>query len=216
MLRRGPEHTISDEYFDDDDKEAARKYRKQFQSIYSSINKLKGDALAVELQKILNLDVYFRFLAFNYLILNGDYADEVFFYIEPKQNWFEVIPWDYDDILRFRPHEGRDARNRQYTDKKIFSLEESLDVAIAGNETLYAQYEQTLKKLLLTIDSVALTKSANQVIDELEQISQDKVVSQSTLFLDKESFAMEDAKSDILLSLDLIIKRRKWILSELK
>lgn len=216
MLRRGPEHTIADEYFEDDDKEAVKKYRKQFQSIYSSIHSLQGSALAVQLQKILNLDAYCRFLAFNYLIMNGDYADEVFFYIEPQYNRFEVIPWDYDDILRFMPHEGRAARNKEHADKKIFSLEESLDRAIAGNESLYAQYEQTLKSLLLTLDSVSLTQSAHQVIDELEKISSDKVTSQSTLFMDKESFRMTEAKIDILLSLDLIIKRRKWILSELK
>jgi spore coat protein H len=216
MLRRGPEHTIRDEYFDEDEKEAAKKYRKQFQSIYSNIHSLQGDALAVQLQKILNLDAYFRFLAFNYLIMNGDYADEVFFYIEPQHHWFEVIPWDYDDILRYMPHEGRAARIKEYADKKIFSLEESLDRAIAGNETLYAHYEQTLRSLLLTLDSVSLTRSASQVIEELEKISSDKVISQSTLFMDKESFNMEEAKSDILGSLGLILKRRKWILSELK
>jgi spore coat protein H len=216
MLRRGPDHSISDEYYDEDDKELAKKYRKQFQSIYSGIHSLEGEALAVQLQKILNLDAYFRFLAFNYLILNGDYADEVFFYIEPQHNWFQVIPWDFDDILRYTPHEGRTARNQEYVDKKLFSLEEALDRAIAGNETLYAHYEQILKSSLLSLDSVSLTQSAHQVIDELEKLSHDKVVSQSTLFLDKESFKMEDAKSEILLSVDLIIKRRKWILSELK
>ncbi len=216
MLRRGPEHTIQDEYFDEDDKESAKKYRRQFQSIYSNIHSLQGVALAVKLQKILNLDAYYRFLAFNYLIMNGDYADEVFFYIAPQQNWFEVIPWDYDDILRYLPHEGRTARNQQYADKKIFSLEESLDRAIAGNEILYAQYEKTLKSLLLTLDSVSLTQSAYRVLDELEKISSDKLTAQSTLFMDKESFKMEEAKNDILNSLDLIIKRRKWILSELK
>ena len=216
MLRRGPEHTISDEYFDEKDKEAAKKYRKQFQSIYSSIHSLKGDALAVQLEKILNLDSYFRFLGFNYLVMNGDYADEVFFYIEPQDNRFEVFPWDFDDILRYMPHEGRAARNKEYVDKKIFSIEESLDRAIAGNEILYANYEQTLKRLLQTIDSVSLTKSANQVIDELAELSRDQATAQSSLFLDKESFNIENAKKDILLSLDLIIKRRNWILSELK
>lgn len=216
MLRRGPGHTIQDEYFDEDDKEAAKKYRKQFQAIYSNIHSRQGEALAVQLQKILNLDAYYRFLAFNYLIMNGDYADEVFFYITPQYNWFEVIPWDYDDILRYMPHEGRTARNQQYADKKIFSLEESLDRAIAGNETLYLQYEKTLKSLLHTLDSVSMTQSAHLVIEELEKISSDKITAHSTLFMDKEPFKMEEAKSDILHSLDLIIKRRKWILSELK
>lgn len=147
MLRRGIDHAISDEYFDEADKESAKKYRKQFQSIYSGINSKSDDALASHLQKIINLDNYFRFIGFNYLVTNGDYADEVFFYIEPQHEWFEVIPWDYDDILRPVPHEGRALRNQQFQDKKLFSLEESLDRAIAGNKTLYDHYEQSLKKI---------------------------------------------------------------------
>jgi spore coat protein H len=216
MLRRGPDHSINDEYVEGDDKEIARKYRKQFHSIYSSIHSLQGEALAAQLEKIINLDAYFRFLAFNFLVLNGDYADEVFLYIDPQHDWFNIIPWDYDDILRYMPHEGREARNKEYADKKIFSLEETLDRAIAGNSILYARYEQTLKSLLHTLDSASLTRAAYQVIDELEKVSSDNAVAQATLFLDKESFRMELAKSDILLSLDLILKRRKWILSELK
>ncbi len=216
MLRRGANHTISDEYFDDEDKDSAKKYRKQFQSIYSGINALSIDALAKQLQQIINIDNYFQFLGFNYLVMNGDYADEVFLYIEPKNQWFEVIPWDYDDILKPVPHEGRTLRNKEFTDKKIFSLEESLDRAIAGNEELYAGYEKVLKKLLLSLDSTALTQSAHQVIQELEQISADKSMAQATLFLDVNPFDILLAKNDILFSLDFMLKRRKWILEELK
>lgn len=216
MLRRGIDHAISDEYFDEADQESAKKYRKQFQSIYSGINSKSGNALAAHLQKIINLDNYFQFIGFNYLVTNGDYADEVFFYIEPQHEWFEVIPWDYDDILRPVPHEGRTVRNQQFQDKKLFSLEEPLDRAIAGNKTLYDRYEQSLKKLLLTIDSASLTAAAYQVINELEQVSADKSMADVTLFLDSKPFDMAQAKDDILLSLDFILKRRKWILGELK
>lgn len=216
MLRRGPDHTISDEYFDHEDKEVAKKYKKQFQSIYSGISSMSDEEFAKQLQPIINIDNYFQFLAFNYLVMNGDYADEVFLYIEPKNQWFEVIPWDYDDILRPVPHEGRSLRNKEFTDKKIFSLEESLDRAIAGNEVLYAGYEKALEKLLLTLDSTALTQSAHQVIHELEQISSEKSMAEVTLFLDLNPFDITQAKSDILFSLDFILKRRKWILEELK
>jgi spore coat protein H len=216
MLRRGPDHTISDEYFDEEDKESAKKYRKQFQAIYSDISSLKDEAQAKQLSQHINLDNYFHFLAFNYLVMNGDYADEVFFYIEPDHQWFEVIPWDYDDILRPVPHEGRTLRNREFTDKKLFSLEESLDRAIAGSQQLYPRYEQSLKNLLLTLDSAALTETAHQVINELEQISADQSTANATLFLDLNPFNMVQAREDILLSLDLILKRRKWILEELK
>jgi spore coat protein H len=216
MLRRGPNHTISDEYFEKEDKTSARKYRKQFQAIYHSISSKKEDALAVELEKIINLENYFKFLAFNYLVLNGDYADEVFLYIEPQHERFEPIPWDYDDILKSSPHEGRAARNQEYADRKIFSLEESLDRAIAGNDVLYSRYEKTLKDILLSLDSISLSESAHQVIRELEQIGNDNEMNEVTLFLDKEPFSVTDARKDILLSLDLILSRRKWILSELK
>ncbi len=216
MLRRGPDHIISDEYFDEEDKVSGKKYKKQFLSIYSNMNSLKGNDLATHLQKLINLDIYFRFLAFNFLVMNGDYADEVFFYIEPQSELFGVIPWDYDDILKPAPHEGRAARNRELVDKKIFSIEESLDRAIAGNNELYTRYERTLKELLLRLDSTALTESAYKVIGELEQISSDKATANATLFLDRDSFNMGVAKNDILVSLDLVLKRRKWILSELK
>lgn len=212
MLRRGPEHEISDEYFDDEDKESAKKYKKQFLSIYSSIHSMSGDALATQLQQLINLDNYFHFLAFNYLVMNGDYEDEVFLYIEPKNQLFEVIPWDYDDILKPVPHEGREVRNQRYPDKRLFSLEESLDVAIAGNSQLYSQYETSMKNMLQTLDSASLTSSARQVIHELEQLSKDKEMAAVTLFLDKQPFNIDVARQDILYSLDMILRRRKWIL----
>jgi spore coat protein H len=216
MLRRGPNHTITDDYFDDSDKEAAKKYKKQFQSIYSIIKSTPANEQAEQLNKVINLDNYFQFLAFNYLVMNGDYADEVFFYIEPKDQRFELIPWDYDDLLRPVPHEGRIERNREFADKKIFSLEESFDRAIAGNKELYSQYEQTLKKMLLTLDSTSLSTSAHQVLNELEQLSKDKPMADVTLFLDLHPFEITQAKEDILQSLDFILKRRSWILGNIK
>jgi len=218
MLRRGPNHTISDEYFDEENnnKGDTKKYRKQFHSIYSGISSMKGAALEAHLQKIINLDSYLQYLAFNYLIMNGDYADEVFFYINPEKQWFEVIPWDYDDILKPFPHEGLTARNKEFADKRIFSLEESLDRAIAGNQEIYSRYLNVLKNLLNTLDSTALTESAWQVISELEQISEDKSVAEASLFLDKNPFNFTQAKDDIMLSLKFIMNRRKWILEDLK
>ncbi len=215
MLRRGPDHAISDEYFDDEDKELAKKYRKQFHTIYTSIHSLSGDALVIKLQDLINLDNYFYFLAFNYLVMNGDYEDEVFLFIEPENQRFEVIAWDYDDILKSGPHEGRVERNRRFPDKKLFSLEESLDVAVAGNDQLYSLYEQSLKNMLGTLDSAFLSSTAFQVINELEQLSQDQPMAAVTLYLDKQSFDISHARQDVLYSLDMIIKRRKWIMGEL-
>ncbi len=70
--------------------------------------------------------------------------------------------------------------------------------------------------MLLTIDSASLTAAAYQVINELEQVSENKSMADVTLFLDSNPFDMAQAKDDILFSLDFILKRRKWILGELK
>ena len=216
MLRRGPNHTITDDYFDDSDKEAAKKYKRQFLSIYSIIKSSSEKEQVEQLNKVINLDSYFKFLAFNYLVMNGDYADEVFFYIEPKNQLFELIPWDYDDLLRPVPHEGRAERNREFADKKIFSLEESFDRTIAGNKELYTLYEQSLKKMLLTLDSTSLTVSAYKVLNELEELSKDKPMADVTLFLDLHPFEINQVREDILQSLDFLLKRRKWILDAIK
>ena len=216
MLRRGPNHTVTDDYYDEEDKASAKSYKKQFQSIYSIIKSSTEKDQVAQLNKVINLENYFQFLGFNYLVMNGDYADEVFFYIEPKNQVFELIPWDYDDILKPMPHEGRAERNREFADKKIFSLEETLDRAIAGNKELYALYEQTLKKMLLTLDSASLTSSAHQVLSELEQLSEDKSMAEVTLFLDLHPFEITKVREDISQSVDFILRRRKWILEGLK
>jgi hypothetical protein len=38
----------------------------------------------------------------------------------------------------------------------------------------------------------------------------------SSLFLDNQPFDFDAAKNDILLSMDLLLKRRNWILEEIK
>lgn len=216
MLRRGLDHSIQDEYFDDSAKEEAKKYKKQFQSIYSSGFSRPTDSLAARLHRVINLDKYLQFISFNYLIMNGDYSDEVFFYIEPSKKWFEVIPWDYDDILRPVPHEGRLERNKEFSKQKLFSLEESLDRMIAGDNILYEKYEHVLKNLLVSLDSSTLEALSLQVIKELEQLSKDDSISKASLFLDVHPFQFTQAKEDILTSLAYVIQRKEWILSQLK
>lgn len=215
MLRRGTDHKITDEYFDDDDIETAKKFRKQYQLIYSTVNG-KEPRVFDDVNQLLNLPFYFRWMAFNYLVMNGDYSDEVYFIINPKSNLFEIIPWDFDDLLRFAPHEGMARRKLSHTDKKIFSLEDKLDLAIANRTDLYTEYENELKKLLLELDSSVLTEQCNRVLRELDMISTAPEIAQASLFLDQQPFDYNSAKGDILMSLDLILKRRKWILQEIK
>ena len=217
-VRRGPDHSIDAEYVDTPVKEDGKKYRKQYLGLYENIRKYKEEELYKKLDASLMLDQYFLWLAFNYLIMNGDYADEVFFYIDSSTRRFDVLPWDYDDILRPAPHEGFQARNAvpNFKEKLVFSSEDMLDRIIATDNYIYQQYQGTFRKLLTTLPTEALTRLCVQVSDELRELSADPVIAKASLFLGKDPFIMDQAAEEIRLGLDFVIKRRNALLTKLE
>jgi spore coat protein H len=89
-----------------------------------------------------------KWLAFNFLVRNGDYTDEVFFYIDPEIKKFKIIPWDYDDLFLLAPHEGKDVSRKILGNKLIFSSEDQLDITIANDPYLYNIYLTGLRETL--------------------------------------------------------------------
>lgn len=152
ILRRGYGHKI--EKLKTDNKIArseTKRYLDYYDEIYRNIGRYQGEELYNKLALRIDMDNYMKWLAFNYIVHNGDYSDEVFFYIDPETDKFRVIPWDYDDIFALFPHEGRDESKKVIGDKLIFSVEDLLDRKIATDPYLYAAYlnclEEVLKKL---------------------------------------------------------------------
>ncbi len=147
VLRRVHQDAIDDlDYAGISSKEAAA-LKKKFQSIYVDIlRKYHGEQLYHQLNTLIDLDSYFVWLAFNHLFQNGDYSDELYFMW--RKNHFEIIPWDFDDLLRREPHEGLDKRNAILGEKLIYSSEDALDVAIANDQFLYNKYLIQYKRLL--------------------------------------------------------------------
>ena len=218
MIRRGLNHTIDTEYIDAPSKEKSKKYRKQYRSLYEDISRYKNEELYKRLNTGLVLDHYFVWLAFNYLIMNGDYADEVYLYILPESGQFDVIPWDYDDIFKPNPHEGLQSRNAvaSLKNKLIFSGEDPLDRAIASDPFVYQHYLGSFKKLLLALTPESLTRLSDQVKDELLLLSDDQPASNASRFLGKEPFQIINATEDMRLALDFVIKRRNALLKEME
>ena len=89
-----------------------------------------------------------KWLAFNFIVKNGDYTDEVYFCIDPNVDEFKFIPWDYDDIFAFAPHEGMAIKKDAIGDKFIFSSEDKLDQKIANDSYLYSIYISTFEEVL--------------------------------------------------------------------
>ena len=217
MLRRGINHSIDDEYMDKGAKDESKKYKQQFLSLYTDIGKYTNEDLYNRLQSKLDLEHYFTWLAFNYLIMNGDYSDELFLFIQPGTGRFDVLPWDYDDILR-PPHEGNKARYAVpgIEEKLIYSIEDPLDRAIATDEYLYRQYLSSFKKLLALLPPELLSANSEKVLRELVVLSENQEAAKASLFLGRESFQIDKAKEEVRLGLEFFHQRRNGLLTKMQ
>jgi len=135
----------------------------KYGNLYTYLDQYNGEELYKVLSEILNVEMYMQWLAFNFLVKNGDYTDEVYFYIEPGNNRYKIIPWDFDDIFSSVPHEGFDHIDPVIRDKYIFSSEDPLDVKIVEDEYLYSVYLDQLYDIL-TILSPDIIKGELEII----------------------------------------------------
>jgi spore coat protein H len=213
MIRRGEDHAIDHEYRETSDKEALKIYKKQYYDLYG-MGQLKGKILYDHLADKLNTESYFKWLAFNYFVKNGDYADELFLYIDPNTNLFEVMAWDYDDLLMDYPHEGRTARYQILKDRMIFSLEDQLDKTIAADDYVYEHYKRILKVLLESLDNAVLETVTQQVLNELKAVSAHPKQAEVTRYLDKMPFTVEEADYDLDRTVKFLKLRRTVLLGE--
>jgi len=162
VLRRGYDHQINETKSNKKtERGEVKKYQGYYSQIYKSLRKFNGEELYTALSDWIDLDSYMKWLAFNFMVQNGDYSDEVFFYIDTKIQKYRIIPWDYDDIFAAAPHEGKDQRSKAIGNKLLFSSEDNLDKKIASDPYLYSLYLKKLKEVLDEI-SPALLK---QVIE---------------------------------------------------
>jgi spore coat protein H len=123
----------------------------QYREIYKLLKIEKGEKLYNSLKLLFNIEDYMRLMAFNYLICNGDYSDEVYFYktVSNQETRFDVVPWDFDDIFVNSPHEGWNLRNEQIPEStQIFSVENYLDLTVAKDPFLYKKYLEVLNDVV--------------------------------------------------------------------
>lgn len=130
------------------DKSEIKDYKTIFNSIYKNLKKYDGEEFYKTYSEWLDLEMYMQWLAFNYFVRNGDYTDEVYFYIDPTEKRYKIIPWDYDDIFAREPHEGKHLKKNNMKGKYIFSSEDKLDQKIASDPYLYSKYLDQLKLVL--------------------------------------------------------------------
>jgi CotH kinase protein len=168
VIRRLHNETMDDMAYDGIASKDAAEFRKKFQSIYKEIiHKHKGEELYQKLGEVLDLNGYFTWLAYNHLFQNGDYSDELYLMWNKSSKRFEIIPWDFDDLLHAQPHEGFEKRNAILHDKLIFSSEDALDVKIANDDFLYRKYLQAYKQFLEKLAPSVLNGILNSVYQDV-------------------------------------------------
>lgn len=131
-------------------------YLAGYQEIYTNLERLSGKPLADYLQEHINLAHYYRFLAVNYLICNGDYVDDPYLFQDITKTdriFFDILPWKADDTFFAPPHEGWAARNQILAKTSlIYSAENLLDRTIAHSPELYPAYLDTFARVLDQLD----------------------------------------------------------------
>ncbi len=170
ILRRFSSNRISkDKYADGSSQLYQKRVIKTFKAITEACKKLKGEELFNTLDECLDMKAYFRWLAFNYLVRNGDYSDEVFYYDtpSPSQIRFGILPWDFDDIFSLSPHEGNEQRSRLWDQRLIFSREDPLDRTIATDPFLYQQYLHEVETFCKILSGEPIAEITNSILDEL-------------------------------------------------
>lgn len=149
IIRRGYDHRVDKlKTVHHLDSGLRQRYLEKYEHIYTIIEDYNAKELYQQLSKLIDVEMYMKWLAFNYLLRNGDYTDELYFYIDPEEDRFKLIPWDYDDVFSSEPHEGAEKRELCLGDRFIYSSEDPLDVKIAKDDYLYALYLEQFNKML--------------------------------------------------------------------
>jgi spore coat protein H len=187
ILRRGYNHGIDDfDYQPSIHLKPVGEYLTRFNEIYHQLPQSEGKQLFDEIAARLDIESYFRKMAIDYLVKNGDYTDEIYLYsqVEKDTTRFHIIPWDYDDIFSENPHEvgvswgmGTLFGERYYAtrqdiydeigDKLIYSIEDDLDYSIARDPYLYDCYEKTFTGLLDIVDEHLIDQVFSETREEL-------------------------------------------------
>ncbi len=191
-------------------------YRSYFEKIYRSLNKYEGEELYKTLSNWLDMDIYMKWVAFNFFVRNGDYTDEVYFFIDPVLNKFSIIPWDYDDLFSVAPHEGYGESRKLLGDKLFFSTEDLLDKKIVTDPYLYKMYLIQLEKLMNQLSPDIIKRVFENTYAELyPYYSDNEIISNSADDLYKDANLL-NLKNDLLSVYEQLIICRTYYLKYLE
>jgi hypothetical protein len=234
ILRRNYNHYIDNYHINENQAlHTSEYYINRFNSIYSFISEYSGEILYDSLMSVMDLHQYFKKIALDMLLENGDYTDEIFFYSKRIDNKdiFGVYPWDYDDLFSEHPHEiginwgcGTVFGTRYYGSiddeiadvgfKLLFSIEDDLDYKIAIDDYLYQKYLGALNEVVTIIDDDVIEAVIQNTKNQLQPFyNNDAIIAQSQYDRDETNQVLFD--ENLAEKRQLLLDRRAWIINEL-
>ena len=178
--------------------------------------KKRGNGLVEELNKIMDLDAYFTWIAFNSLLRNADSMDEVFYYVVVDDRHplgrIELMAWDYDDILKSRPDHGRLA----FSNPLMFACEDKLDRLMPTHAALYGQYKRILHHLLENVLTPSeIIAAIDEIWREVDKIDMGLPAGTEANLKSKRKQIIQEAQENILARrmklLQVLSAKKSWI-----
>lgn len=160
-------------------------YLKTFEMIVKASAKLHGQHKFLYLQQSMDFTSYIDWLATNSLLQNGDYDDELFFYVSKADaaqghRYFRFMGWDYEDLFS-KPHViNRIVHPFQIKKTMLHSLVQKIDYAIYRDSYLYSFFKERLRYLTNTVfNEAAVAAIFAELLDEISPFLHDEVLSSS-------------------------------------
>lgn len=154
----------------DEDPEGAAAALAAYDAVRAAAQGPDADA---QLRARFALDGYLRWVAWNTLVRNGDYVDEIYLLGAPERGapYFQFVPWDPDDV--FADCHGDGAHAIAHPDGLLYCAEADLDHAIVSDPAVGARYAAALRQVLAQATDALLAEVMAEVRAELWQVLAD-------------------------------------------
>lgn len=197
----------------------------QLSLLHKKLTSLSGADFVREISKHFNLQNYMKWMALNYLLKNGDFVDEVYFFGKKQDSgtmYFDIVPWDLDDIFAEQMHLAQvptfpnnamaDESNKQL----IFNYEGRIDLAIARDPVLLEMYFQVMTEVVDQLDDIALEALFAQINDDVKPyLTNNDIVKAGLKDAEKVIYDESYVKQSLNEKLKILRERRDFVKSEL-
>jgi spore coat protein CotH len=155
-------------------------------------------------ERLIDIDMYMKWLAANSLLQNGDSGDELFMFevrANPQQQGrLRFMAWDYDNIQSNPAHPSQIVR-----DDLLWGAEGPIDKQVVANPVLYDRYRSTLTEVLNVLTNERIHEALSTVRAELDLID-------TGFAQDQQERTRQERNAAMAEFMETLTQRRKYLL----